>query len=151
MALARWLLPILLLAPAVPAAAQALPPKAQESFDAAFRLNLQGKVGDAIAKYEEALGIAPLAAGCVDHAPLASDVARAPTVWTGDPIPIRVGVLGVGIVTGDEDTPPVIAEIVRKSLVNVLRSSNVILGVREVGPSASAAVEQLSAAARLSS
>lgn len=59
MALARSLVPILLLALAVPAAAQALPPKAQESFDAAFRLNLQGKIGDAIAKYEDALAIAP--------------------------------------------------------------------------------------------
>lgn len=59
MALARMFLPILLLALAAPASAQALPPKAQESFDAAFRLNLQGRIGDAIAKYEDALAIAP--------------------------------------------------------------------------------------------
>ena len=46
-------------ASALPASAQALPPKAQESFDAAFRLNLQGRIGDAIVKYEEALALAP--------------------------------------------------------------------------------------------
>lgn len=61
MALARSLLPILLLALAVPAAAQALPPKAQESYDVGFRLMLQGKVAQAIAKYEEALVVAPKA------------------------------------------------------------------------------------------
>ncbi|NUP97768.1 MAG: tetratricopeptide repeat protein [Planctomycetaceae bacterium] len=59
MASIRWLLAVCLLVFAVPAAAQALPPKAQECFDAAFRLNLQGKIGGAIAKYEEALAIAP--------------------------------------------------------------------------------------------
>lgn len=61
MALARRLLPFLMLALAVPAAAQALPPKAQESYDQGFRLMLQGKVAEAISKYEEALVVAPKA------------------------------------------------------------------------------------------
>jgi tetratricopeptide (TPR) repeat protein len=59
MALARWLAAVLLLVLAVPASAQALPPKAQESYDLGFRLMLQGKVAQAIAKYEEALVVAP--------------------------------------------------------------------------------------------
>lgn len=60
MASARRLLPVLLLALAAPSPAQSLPPKAQESFDQAFGLMQRGKVAGAIAKYEEALAIAPL-------------------------------------------------------------------------------------------
>lgn len=84
------------------------------------------------ALFAVALGVSPLAAGCVSHEPLPSDIARAPAAWSGPPLPFSVGVLGLRDRTGE--LPPVATEIAHKSFVAILNASKIVSRVRDFGP-----------------
>lgn len=69
-----------------------------------------------------------LAPGCVSHQPLASDIARAGAAWHGPPLPL---VVGVGEVRLAKDVEPAyLADMTRRSLLNVLSRSGMLAGVR---------------------
>ncbi len=89
------------------------------------------------ALFAVSLGFLPMAAGCASHLPLPSDVARRPIAWTGDPMPLKIGIVGISN-RADKKTN-VVADVLRKSMVQVIRSSKIVESVREIGPAASVA------------
>ncbi|HVY60461.1 MAG TPA: hypothetical protein VHF22_02360 [Planctomycetota bacterium] len=79
-----------------------------------------------------ALGFLPFAAGCASQIPLDSDVARAGALWTGPPLPLRVGLLDFSGARGEGGQ--LVDELARRSFLAVLKASKLVSTVEDGRP-----------------